>query len=281
MISLPSVWVKANGILKGADIEVEVIHNQLVVSSQIQHVEKKATLEFKNKEQYLDRLLMGKYREGCNQVVIFFDDPEILGLVRETLRYLLGFEIVDQTNTSCTIRNISQGSSDQYDLMFRRMFSILLTMSEECKLFLETGEEKHRLLAMDLRETLLKLEQYCLRLLATEHAFSMEKKTQETLIIWNVAGLGKMWASFAAKPLAKGTTLNKKELQFVYESVLYTKDFYEVYFSRKTQLLVAMKEKLYLLRPVGAGLLDESKNRMIVYYMLRILNRIYEVSLTL
>lgn len=271
MISLPAKWVKHLGIKRGQYLNVEIEGSKIVVSAAEQKKEKKCTLEFK--EEYLDRVLMTKYREGYNEIHMKYENPAILDDIRGTLRYLLGFEIVDQGANFCLIKNISEGNEEDYDTMFRRMFQVILTMSESCLQYVRTSDEKHLKTAIDLRETLVKLEQFNLRVIK-------DKSQYEFFYVWHISAFGKMWASLAKKELGKAS-LSKEDITFLEEVVGYNREFYNVFYSRDEKQLVKMKRKLYALRPVGASLLEKSKNKLIIFYLLRMMNWMYEVTQTI
>jgi phosphate uptake regulator len=280
MVSLPSKWVKENGITKGEEITLEILHNQLVVYSEAVYKQKKASLHIKSKEEYRDRMLMTRYRDGYNEIHIKYDDPATIDDVRDTLRYLLGFEIIEQTGTACTIKNISEGSDEEYANMFRRMFHIVHTMSESCHNYAKTQDIKHLKTAIDLRETLIKLEQFNLRLLNKQNSFSLQQKSLEFFYVWNIATLGKMWSSLAREPLRKNPMLSIKDVTFMKDVATYTQDFYDVYYRRNSAKLLRMKKRLYSLRPIGEKLLNTSKNKLIIFYLMRLMNRIYEITLS-
>jgi phosphate uptake regulator len=280
MVSLPSKWAREIGIRRGDEINVDLLNNQLVVSTERRQKGKKATLHLKKKEDYLDRMLMSRYREGYDEVHIAYDDPETIELIRETLKYLLGFEIVEQTAKSCLIKNVSEGSNEDYPAMFRRMFQVMLTMGESCLEYVKTGNRKSLKIAIDLRETLIKLEQFNLRLINSQNSVSLQQKSLEFFYVWNIATFGKMWASLARKPLSKNPSFSKKDVWFMKEVVGYTRAFYDCYYDRDREKLLQMKRKLYALRPASVALLNSSRNRHMVFYLMRMLNRTYEVTLS-
>jgi phosphate uptake regulator len=279
MISLPISWVKENRIRKGDEINVEIINNQLIASPDTAR-EKKEVIAIPSKEKYLDRLIMTRYREGYNELIVKYDDPETIEQVRETLKYLLGFEIIDQTPHSCTIKNISEGSDEDYPSTFRRLFQIMVTMSESCLEYARTGDEKILKVAIDLRETLVKLEQFSLRMINKQNSYSLQKKSLEFFYVWNLGAFGRMWSSLARYCLEKKPKLAKQDIEFMHAIVQYVQEFQAAFYKRDTDKILRIKKKLYDLRPVGAKLLDTSKHKLVVFYLLRTLNRVYEVSLT-
>ncbi len=280
MLSIPSKWVKINNIKKGDYLTVELANNQLIILAKDQEEEKKVSLYFKKKEEYLDRMIMTKYRDGFNEIIVKYDDPEIIELIRETLRYCLGFEIIDQTASSCTIRNISEGSDQDYPATFRRLFQIMLTIANSCWEYVEKNDEKCIKTAVDLRETLTKLQQFCLRLINKQNTYSVQQKSLEFLYVWELGAFGKMWSSLAKKELGKKPKLSANDKQFLKDIINFTHEFYKLYYNRDPKIMHALKEKLYALRERSNTLLDESKNRIMMFYLMRMMNRIYEVSLT-
>ncbi len=280
MVSLPSKWAKENGIKKGNEINVEVVNNQLVIYSEEIPNKSELELTINSSSEYLDRMIMVPYREGFNSLIIYYKDPKVLEKIRETLKYLLGFEIVDQTANLCKIKNISEGSEENYDVMFRRLFQIMITMSECCLTYAKTKDETARLSAIDLRETLIKLEQFNLRLLSKQNNFSTHNKQLEFFYVWNIGAFGKMWSSMARKSLNDKIVLSKDDLKFFEHVVSYTNQLYITFYKRDFEKFRVEKEKLYKMRPEGERLLYESTNKKIIFYLMRIMNRIYEVYLT-
>jgi len=277
MISLPSKWAKENSIRKGEEIELNIENNQLIVSSSEISKEKVTKITLNSKDTYLDRIIMSKYRENYDTVIVEYDDISILDDIKKTLTYLLGFEIVDQNKTSCTIQNVSEGSDKDFPKMFRRMFQIVNSMSESCLEYVKTKEEKYLRTSIELREMLIKIEQFNLRIINKNNSFSLNQKTLEYFYVWHLSTFGKSWASLAKNELFKIKTFSKEDSVFFEEVTKFAMSLYETYYSKKKDNLIKMKKELYRLRPIGADLLDNSKNKMVIFYLLRLLNRTYEV----
>ena len=280
MISLPSKWVKENNVKKGDEIDLNLEHNQIIITSNSVKLNKEISLHFKSKKEYLDRVLMSKYRNGFDKITITYDDSSIIELIKNTLKYLLGFEIVEQSKNSCVIQNISQHSDEEYSKMFRRMFQIMTSQSEFCFDYILDKNKSHLDSVIDLKETLVKLEQFNLRIINKNSSFTLKQKPLEYLHVWHISTFSKTWASLAKKYLYLEPELLKSEINFFKEVVDYTKLFYESYYKNDESRLLILKNKLYKLRPIGSNLLENGNNRMITYYLLRIINRMYEVTQT-
>ncbi len=280
MISLPSLWVKGNSIRKGALLDVEVQNNQLIIFSTKREEYKKAVISIKKKEEFMKRLILAPYREGCDELVIQYQDAAIPPLVRNALTIMLGFEIVDQTATAITIRNVAESSDENYLVMFRRQWQIMLTMAESCVEFLDTGNKDKLTLAMDLYETVLKLMEFNLRLVNKENSFSLQKKSLEFFYVWNSGVLAKMW-SYIARHYQNGTpSLTNTEKRFAHHVLAYVRQMYTVYYQRELTALQDIRNKRYPLQKEGFSLMKKTKEAELLFHLLSISEKAFDISTT-
>ena len=279
MVSLPSVWVKKNNITKGRVVEVTIQDNALVVSSGAASVKKKTMMTIASSEQYMRRLIISKYREGYEEIVIQYKDHKVLDLIRETLQYLLGFEIVNQTDSSCTISNVAEGLKDNYDQMFHRQFQIVLTLGEMMKEYFKTDDMQVLHKMVDFRHTLSKVQEYCLRLLTREDFFTEQHKQRAFFSVWNIGVIGKMWIYLARHLLSlKKNQLGQKERVYEEKALQYVRLLYDLHFNYKNELLVEIKNKRVSLIEEGQSLLHHSKEPVTCHYLLSIVEKVHDVS---
>ncbi|MBT6182671.1 hypothetical protein HOI04_02200, partial [archaeon] len=209
MVSLPSTWIKENAVKKGDFIDLDLRGDEITLSITTDKGKKSCKINFSRKEDYFDRIIVKKYREGFDEIIVTYEDPTIMEKIRKTLKKLLGFEIIEQTQNSCTIGNLAKGSSEDYLQMVRRMFQITLALGESC-LKLTKGNKQMIDAIQEMNETLIPLEQYNLRLIQLQKEFSPDKKISDFFLIWNIGLCGKKWASFAKDHLTKNNSYTKK-----------------------------------------------------------------------
>ncbi|MBI5393311.1 AbrB/MazE/SpoVT family DNA-binding domain-containing protein [Candidatus Woesearchaeota archaeon] len=284
MISLPSKWVKENNIKKGSDIELDIESNRIVISREIIQQKKAATITIKNKEDYMNRLIITKYRHGFDELLVNYEDPAVVDSIRKTLHNLLGMEIIDQKANSCTIKNIAEALDENAEAMFKRMFHIILTMADSCLEFAKKKDAAKLALILELRETLLKLAEFNLRVINKTANQSVEQKSLSFFSTWNIGVLGKMW-SYLAKEWSEQKSPNKislsnKEINFIDEVVQYTRDYYQLHYKTDAAILLKIRNKRYHLRKEGFALLETSKNKTIIFNLTCIVEKIYDMSIT-
>lgn len=276
MVSLPMQWVKQNKIRKGQEIDVDITSNELLIRAHAQE-KRNVTIRF-GPEPYLDRLVLAKYREGYTQFTIHFENPATILNIKETMHHMVGCEIIEQSIKTCTLRVISSETDEDFPVIFRRMFHLVITAAESCEQYVATHDVNHQRVAIEVRETLTRLEQYALRLLNKQNNYSVQQKSLEFFYVWNIATFGKIWSSLAKKRLQG--KLTPKEKRFIRDIVQYTHLFLETFYKRDRVRIHKLKKRLYDLRNEGDKLLSMSKDPLVIFYLLHVLNRMYEVSLT-
>lgn len=132
LVSLPRKWCKQLNIKKGDEIDVIEKGNQLIISTKYN---KEETAPIDLNIQFLEpmtiRIIHAMYKKGIDEIKIHFEKPSELELIQKALgKETVGYEIVEQTHTSCIIKNVS-GDLENFDQILRRTFLLLITMAEE------------------------------------------------------------------------------------------------------------------------------------------------------
>ncbi len=301
MVSLPSKWTKEHNIKKGSELDLELLNNQIVISTQSPEQRKSTVITIDKKEEYMNRVLFTKYREGYDEIIIHYTDPAIVEKIRETLQYLLGFEIVDQNGKSCTIKNIAEGLQENYEQMFKRLFQIVLTMAETATNYVKenndnknnnhnkdnkSSNQQQLKTIIELRETLSKILEFSLRLINKQNLLTENKKAMEFFYVWNIGVIGKTW-SYLAKELLeekqsqqKNHQWNQKEIDFFHFIVNYHRLLYDLFYKQKNISLAQLRLQREHLKEKGYTLLETSKKKQIIHHLLSIGEKIHDVSTT-
>ncbi len=177
LISLPRDWIRKYNVKKGDALELTEKNNSVIVSTDKIDNTQEVSVNLDG----LDRtsimlMLRSLYRLGYDAIEIHFHNQtathhrtmkevKIISIIHEEVNRLVGVEIVQQRENYCLIKNISTSSIDDFAILLRRTFGLLIDASNDLvegikkndKVLVETIEEKH--------DTLTKFVSYCLRLL--------------------------------------------------------------------------------------------------------------------
>ena len=121
-------------------------------------------------------VIRGLYRRGCDTIKITFnkplsidyrtgETPSVISIIHEEVNRLTAVEIIQQKEDFCTIKEISETGTKEFDVLLRRMFILLTDASKDLVsglknhdgIMLQTIEDKH--------DSIAKFASYCLRLL--------------------------------------------------------------------------------------------------------------------
>jgi len=126
MISLPSKWIKANKLDKGSEISLEEQNGKLVIGAEIREKKEISIKLDGDKKKELRNILTHAYRKGFDKITILGNANDCLKQIKSVINdMLLGFEITDISKDKVIIENISEPSSQKYDVMLKKCFQVI------------------------------------------------------------------------------------------------------------------------------------------------------------
>ncbi len=164
LVSLPAKWADANNVKKGDELEIVEDGHRLVVNTEQKSSVETAELNADIPSSLIKRYLFALYKKGIDEIKITFSDPKVVEIIRDTiLNETVGYEIVSQTPKSCVVKLITSGGMTEFDNLLRRVFLLLLSMSEEAFDTIKKKEFDHLLKTALLEKTNNRLTTVCRR----------------------------------------------------------------------------------------------------------------------
>ncbi|HLD43244.1 MAG TPA: AbrB/MazE/SpoVT family DNA-binding domain-containing protein [Candidatus Nanoarchaeia archaeon] len=152
LVSLPRKWCLSHNIRKGDEIEVEEKGQQIVVSKERIPEVKKIEIDVSG----LDRTsiiiyIRGLYIRGFDEIGIHFSKPsayhfrtrefvDMRSIIRTEVERLIGVEVLSFKDDFCMLKDLSEPSFKDFEVVLRRIFMLLLDMLET---FIE-GLKQHK-----------------------------------------------------------------------------------------------------------------------------------------
>jgi len=185
VISLPSKWVKKTGVKAGNYVNLtEDKRGLLYLSTEdLEAKESEVKIEIPPffESEGIRKVLQSSYISGYDKIlVVTKESTKISKDVEEAVKDLIGFEIVNQTHDSFTIKDIGGKSSEDIGNLVRRSFYIVMELSKDS---LDAFKSKNNNTLKDLAKRNYAVEKLCF--------FSMRQLNKS---IYDVA---KIPASFA------------------------------------------------------------------------------------
>lgn len=181
--SLPASWVQEQKIQHGDEINIEQINDKLIIANN----KKKETplVRFSQfNRTFIKNTIISLYCKGHNQISIAFTNPQIENCVRETINnHLIGFDIVQKEKGLCLLENITEPDSDQFDVIFKKLFfnlSLLINTTEE-RLQQQGRQQQKNTYYQDISTQFQQYENLCKRIIAKRNPLG-----ENTLFFWAV-----------------------------------------------------------------------------------------------
>lgn len=185
IISLPSRWVKKYGIKKGEELDVTEDANSVVISKEAPQKRFELNADVTGlRPKLVDRFLARSYQKGADQIKITHNDIDILDTIRKKIHELIGYELIDQSSTTCTVQTISSRIELDFDRSLRRAFTLVGDMIQ---VLIDACRKKEPKMLKDLYLRDLEVNRlcyFCLRQLNKEHYRIAENGEQNKVLYY-------------------------------------------------------------------------------------------------
>jgi len=275
LISIPRKWALRYNIKKGDDIDVEINGSKLIVSTEQDQKISKCTLDLSHAESIEKQSITAAYLKGYDEVEIKYVSSEQVQLIQQLLSELTGYDIVFQTKNSCTIKQISKPSPEEFSNIMNRVFLLILDTCKNITDGLKKNEKELLESVMFRDQTINKFSNFCLRLINKGRGVDSEVMTSTYFLINSLKRLGEEYSQLALKLLEKRQS-DKKIVSFL-ESI---NEFYEaVYRAFTAKSLGRCSEATAQYEKIKKELQDPKMPSSGVYFNLRqILQIIKEIQ---
>lgn len=133
-ITLPIDWIRDEELKEGSEVEIERENSQLNISltKEARRIQNKISLDLKDyNNRTIINILNQTYRKGYDLIVLNYHNKEQLESIKNNVKELFGFEIVDIKNNECILQNIAEPSGEKFDVILRKVFLIIKESSGE------------------------------------------------------------------------------------------------------------------------------------------------------
>ena len=259
LVSLPRKWAKIHDIKKSDELDVEIQGNKVIVSTEKDVEQEPTFLNVKDLYPMIVRSIHALYKRGVDDIKIEFDEATFPYVQKALGKEAVGFEIIDQSPTSCRIKHVG-GELDDFDSILRRTFLLLINMAEETHNAIKKGEFTALRNLIFLEESNNRFTTGCRRLL--------NKKRNEPLVgplhyivedLENIADCYKYMCTYLYKRKDEIKKVNKDVLEVFERVIQMTRLFYEVYYKYDKDKIRKLGELRKINTKQAIGLIESKK----------------------
>ena len=279
-VSLPHKWVKTNNIKKGDELNINDQGNMLTVYPGEENLlTKKIKVDFSDLDHQSMRIITTVlHKSGYDEIEIIFKDPETVKVIQERINSrLIGYEIVEQQDNVCIVKNVSGDHLSELDALIRRSFLVTLSLAynglEEIK---KRRTDKLKELLV-LEETNNKLVNYCQRLL-NKAPYKDEKTIYAYVIIGFIERICDDYRDIIKIILAHGGFKITSKVLGVYEKInALVQGYYDLFYKYSDEDFMKIKLGIVSLKQDLKKIKFNVQEITLRPYLYSVINRIYDV----
>ena len=177
IMSLPSKWVKSYNIQKGDELEVIEKGNVLEISTGSVVKGKSVTIDISNlNKTSIVIYLQSMYRYGYDEINVRFTNQTalhhrkekeipVIDILQEVIALFIGVEIVKQTKDLVQIKQLSEDSEKDFEMLKRRVIFLTTEVFQEFDRSIKDDNNQGMMAIANYHRTIVKFINYCMRLL--------------------------------------------------------------------------------------------------------------------
>ncbi|MFC1730558.1 AbrB/MazE/SpoVT family DNA-binding domain-containing protein [candidate division KSB1 bacterium] len=278
-ITLPKKWTESLGVNGGDELELEESGKSLIV-----HTEKtssKGEIEVDiPKQQYTSRLIIMPYIQGYDSIRIRFPDREVYNKIENFSNYLLGFEIVEQKQNSCVLKNIAKGMDEEFDTILNRLFLVAMSTGHELIEALKKNDNSFLKEVDNIERNATKLDMFCRRMINTNNYRGKRPATSIYRINCIMEEITDIYRDIARFVLENNVKAGKDVLDFMKETLDYVDRFYKLYNKSSQKEIREFRIEEKALSKKGIDMMKGKKTHdaVLMHYALSIIEKLHHGS---
>ena len=215
MISLPSKWVKENKLDKGSEIEMTEEGADIKISAVAKKQDgiRREIYNLSKFDPLINRALISLYIRGSDEIeLVFSTNDELKKLKKHVLEELIGFEIINQTQTKILIKDVTGIENQDVSVLIKRIFFILNSMAEELSGTLKRKENASHIAEID--SSVNRFVHFCLRLLNKKGYSDYSNLKNIYSIVSSFEEIGDIYKKIAKEKIK----INNNQIELIEES---------------------------------------------------------------
>jgi phosphate uptake regulator len=215
-VTLPIDWVKEEGLDAVKEVELEMVGHKIVISP-YKETEKVTFINGENYRHAIVKAVQGLYRMGVDEIKLQFESNDILEETSDLIeQVLIGYEIIEQKKDYILIKEITKESEEDFKVIFRRIFLLLIELSES------ENVVQTRIVDKNVK----KLINYCQRILVKKGHTDFQKTPQYYLTLDRLEKIGDEFLWLGNTKISK-----KKEQECLKEINLLLRAAYDLFYT--------------------------------------------------
>jgi phosphate uptake regulator len=282
VMSIPAKWMKKYKLAKGDYLEVNEEGKKLVLTTESVLQHKKVVVKLPKSELFLKRFILNPYRFGYDEVVCQMQNADVVHKIERAITFCPGFEIVQQTEKNCTVRNVSPKMEGEFDNIFRRLFFLLHQfLKESVDLIKQKEFSKLEEIAQTENSVVDKLVCFCERVINRRGSGNFMKNSYLYISVWGIEQVGDLIKNMC-RTAASLKEMSKETEELWQDAEKFFDQFSRLYFKPDLMGAINFKEDFANLHNEIIAKMKKTSGEesIILYYMASLTNRINDIAVS-
>ncbi|MFA6462015.1 MAG: AbrB/MazE/SpoVT family DNA-binding domain-containing protein [Candidatus Woesearchaeota archaeon] len=164
MVSLPAKWIKAHKLRKGSEVEIEASSSQIILAPNLIKIKRDTEIKLSDlTESSIRTLITNTYRKGFDRITVHYQDEAQFKILKEViLNNLIGFEIINNNKGVCLVENITEPTSEQFEVILKKIFFNIDLLFDKTMERLTTSPEDQEY--KEIENRIIKYDNFCRRI---------------------------------------------------------------------------------------------------------------------
>ncbi len=232
-ISLPAKWVRQHNLSKGDELVIKEDGGSLkIYPEEVSYVENKIVVDVDSEEKVGKSSITGAYRQGYDEIEIKFKNKNYIHEIQDLIsKQLMGFEIVKQGDNSCIIKDLTGHIKNEFDIVYRRIWLLLLDLAEEVE-----KKENLSIISIESKDRVInKLCNYCIRHLLKIGTEDRKKTILYYHLIKSIEEIADNYKNMYIESSKNNEKFEKSGSLFISKVNIKLNEFYHIFYNYKKE----------------------------------------------
>tara|TARA_Y100000310_G_scaffold327159_1_gene393091 strand:+ start:259 stop:1125 length:867 start_codon:yes stop_codon:yes gene_type:complete len=263
-------WVKEQNLQTLEELDVTIQERNLVLHPGVLSEQlKEISLDLPSSYTlYIKNLIRNLYISGYDVIHLnFYHENDIIA-VKEVVKNLIGYEIIEQEKEYCTIKDITSENQEDFDIILRKIWRTVTLLGELCleELSGKLTEATHTRIE-DLHGDNSTFASFCRRILYKQHTITSEKGLDQYIIIMFLHMMGRNFYAIHSFLKSARCKVKGEVVQLGEKTLRLFTQLYESFYNSKKDPEKKIKEEADRLNKEAMAFLakDQTQNSVLVH----------------
>lgn len=279
-ISLPSKWVKDNGIKKGDEIELYEDSSRLIVEKEKVTSKLDLNIDLSDSGVMLNRMIAAIYKAGFDEVRVKYKTPNELDVIQNTVyRSCHVYEIMNVKENVVEIKSISDLDDSQFKQVLRKMAFSFITVAKEAYEF-SKDQDYDSLENIPLKDqTIDRHTDFCRRIINKGGDVGYKLIAPVYVVVEETEIAADVFKILVKTILKEKKKLNADVLDLFKKIVVLIEKFYDAFFDFKIDKMKEFgKLEINIREKIDIICSSSRKDSKVVAYLIDIFETVFEMK---